>query len=71
MFEIPPDNCLSANTLTKAVVASPASTGPLFWQSMLSAVSLFSRFGSLYFVLILFIDAIINKAHCACHQYTD
>ena len=65
MFEIPHDNCLSANTLTKA------SVGSLLRPSMLSAVSLFSHFGSFYFVRILFIDAIINNALCACHQYTD
>ena len=47
-----------------------ASAGPLFWTSMLSAVSLFSRFGSFFFVLtsdFQFIDAIINNARCACH----
>ena len=30
-----------------------ASAGPLFWPSRLSAVSLFSRSGSFYFVLTL------------------
>ena len=47
-----------------------ASAAPLFWTSMLSAVSLFSRFGSFFFVLtsdFQFIDAIINNARCACH----
>ena len=47
-----------------------ASAGPLFWTIMLSAVSLFSRFGSFFFVLtsdFQFIDAIINNARCACH----
>ena len=47
-----------------------ASAGPLFWTSMLSAVSLFSRFGSFFFVLtsdFQSIDAIINNACCACH----
>ena len=54
-----------------------ASAGPLFGPSMLSAVSLFSRFGSFYILpLILFnlprfIDAIINNAHCTCHKLTD
>ena len=43
-----------------------ASAGPLFWTSMLSAVSLFSCFGSFFFDFH-FIDAIINKARCACH----
>ena len=46
------------------------SAGPLFWTSILSAVSLFSRFGSFDFVLtsdFQFIDAIINDARCACH----
>ena len=41
----------------KAVVAGPAglvSAGPLFWPSMLSAVTSFSRFGSLYFVLTIY-----------------
>ena len=41
-----------------------------FWTIMLSAVSLFSRFGSFFFVLtsdFQFIDAIINNARCACH----
>ena len=51
-----------------------ASAGPLFGMSMLSAVSLFSGFGSFYLLpLILFnlpqfIDAIINNARCTCHQ---
>ena len=47
-----------------------ASAGPLFWTSMLAAVSLFSRFGSIFFALtsdFQFIDAIINNARCACH----
>ena len=47
-----------------------ASAGPLFWTSMLSAVSLFTHFGSFFFVLtsdFQFIDAIINNACCACH----
>ena len=47
-----------------------ASAGPLFWTSMLYAVSLFPRFGSFFFVLtsdFQFIDAIINNARCACH----
>ena len=51
-----------------------ASAGPLFWTSMLSAVSLFSCFGSFFFVLtsdFQFIDAIINNARCACHPLTD
>ena len=30
-----------------------ASAGPLFWAGMLSAVSLFSRFGSFFFVLFV------------------
>ena len=56
----------------KAVVASPA--GPA------SAVPLFGRVCSppcpffllAHFTLCLpFIDAIINNAHCACHQLTD
>ena len=51
-----------------------ASAGPLFGPSMLSAVSLFSRFGSFYILSLIlfnlpqFIDAIINKARCMCHQ---
>ena len=48
-----------------------ASAGPLFWTNMLSAMSLFCRFGSFFFVLtsdFQFIDAIINSARCACHQ---
>ena len=47
-----------------------ASAAPLFWTSVLSAVSLFSHFGSFFFVLtsdFQFIDAIINNARCACH----
>ena len=51
-----------------------ASAGPLFWTSMPSAVSLFSRFGSFFFVLtsdFQFIDAIINDARCACHPKAD
>ena len=38
----------------KAGVTGPAgqaSAGSLFWPSMLSAVSIFSRFGSFYFAL--------------------
>ena len=41
-----------------------ASAGPLFWTNLLSVVSLFSRFGSFFFVLtsdFQFIDAIINN----------
>ena len=57
----------------KAVVAGPAgrrAPDHFFWTSMLSAVSLFSRFCSFFFVLtsdFQFIDAIINNARCACH----
>ena len=50
------------------------SAAPLLWTSMLSALSFFSRFGSFFFVLtsdFQFIDAIINKARCACHPLTD
>ena len=54
----------------KAIVAGPAgsaSAQPLFWQSMLSAVSLLLV--SAHFTLCLpFIDAIINNAHCACEN---
>ena len=44
---------IAGRLIYKAVVADaegPESAGPLFWQSMLSVVSIFSRFGSLYFV---------------------
>ena len=54
----------------KAVIAGPAglsSAGPLFWPSMLSAVSLLLV--SAHFTLCLpFIDAIINNARCACEN---
>ena len=53
-----------------------ASAGPLFWPSMLSAVSLFIvsahfTFYSDLFNLPKFIDAIINNTRCACHQKTE
>ena len=51
-----------------------ASAGPLFWTSMLFAVSLFSRFGSFFFVLtsdFQFIEGIINNDRRAFHPYTD
>ena len=54
----------------KAVIAGPAgmsSARPLFWASMLSAVSLLLV--SAHFTLCLpFIDAIINNARCACED---
>ena len=54
----------------KAVIAGPAGSSsgqPLFWLSMLSAVSLLLV--SAHFTLCLpFIDAIINNARCACEN---
>ena len=54
----------------KAIVASPAgpaSARPLFWPSMLSAVSLLLVLA--HFTLCLpFIDAIINNARCGCEN---
>ena len=49
----------------KAVVAGQARAQPLFWRSMLSAVSLLLV--STHFALRLpFIDAIIYNTRCAC-----
>ena len=54
----------------KAVIAGPAgplSARPLFWPSMLSAVSLLLI--SAHFTLCLqFIDAIVNDTLCACEN---
>ena len=63
----------------KAVVAGLAglaSAGPLFWLSMLSAMTIFSRFGSFFFVLTCTSDfqcndVLINNTGCAFHQLTD
>ena len=63
--------CLESHvTLHKAVIAGPAgpsSARPLFWLSMLSAVSFLLV--SAHFTLCLsFIDAIINNAGCSCED---
>ena len=54
----------------KAVIAGPtglSSARPLFWPSMLSAMSLLLVLAQ--FTLCLpFIDAIINNARCACEN---
>ena len=54
----------------KAVIAGPVgplSAPPLFWPSMVSAMSLLLV--SAHFTLCLpFIDAIINNARCACEN---
>ena len=54
----------------KAIIAGPAgpsSTRPVFWPSMLTAVSLLLL--SAHFTLCLpFIDAIINNARCVCEN---
>ena len=50
-----------------AVPAGPLSAQPLFWPSMLSAVSLLLVLA--HFTLCLpFIDAIIDNARCACEN---
>ena len=54
----------------KAVMAGPAghwSARPLFWPSMLSAVSLL-LVSALFTLCLPFIDAIINNARCACEN---
>ena len=57
-------------TVHKAVIAGPtgpSSARPLFWPSMLSAMSLLLVLA--HFTLCLpFIDAIINNARCACEN---
>ena len=54
-------------TCTQGRAAGPSSAQPLFWPSVLSAMSLLLVLA--HFTLCLpFIDAIINNAHCACEN---